>query len=304
MRKAIVLFLLMGAFCRAGRAQDKIITVDGDTIFCRITDVSAGNISYEQRLNDGRIAGRFISSDRVDEYFREPRRSPQQTITKRKLFRVGVEGGYGHLLSSFSDIRNNLPGVTSGNMDRYLRGMKNGIHLGASFHFLFNEHIGIGVKYSFFSSGAELTQPVLISTILPLYDVLHQKERFYFNYIAPSLFLRQWLDRNRRFALNESVSLGGVFFRNEARGDSRSAAYSNYLLKSKRLAADLEVSLEYYLLPELSVSANIGAFYARIKNPEIRYVDSNNELQVQTSENAASMDMSRLNFSAGLHFYF
>ncbi|MDR2680895.1 MAG: hypothetical protein LBC47_08825 [Tannerella sp.] len=314
MKKAIVLFLLMGTFCCAGMAQDKIVTVDGDTVLCRILDVSAEKISYERRLNDGRTVGRFISSDRVSEYFRESQLLPERERTSRESrrsffslpsrpFRLGIEGGYGHMLSSFSDIRNSMSYVSSETADQYFSDMKNGIHLGADFHLLLNEYFGIGAKYSFFSSEAELNEQIPMPSSVSLYYTLSQKENFYFNYVAPSLFFRQWLDKDRRFALNETLSPGCLFFREELRSDVYSAN-PNVLVESRQFAGSLDVSLEYYLSPYLSVSANAGAFYAKIKKTKVSYVDANNEVQTQSSENDKPIDMSRLNLSAGLHVYF
>jgi hypothetical protein len=299
-------------------AQDKIVTANGDTILCRILDISAGKINYEQTLNDGRTVGKFISADQVNEYFRDSQLLPEQTVKKNpfislpsKPFRISVEGGYGYLLSSFSDMRKGLSYIvpSSGDIDQYLSGMKNGIHLGADFYLLLNENFGVGAKYSLFASRAELnmlnplyTDSYLYSYI-PMYYAKREKESFYFNYIAPSLFFRQWLDKKRRFAFNESLSLGCVFYRDEIRGD-RYSLVSNSLEKSRQFAGNFDVSVEYYLLPCLSVSANGGVFYTKIGDVEQTAVDSNGELQTRPSESSESINMSRLNFSAGLHFYF
>ncbi|MDR1631645.1 MAG: hypothetical protein LBR97_01975 [Dysgonamonadaceae bacterium] len=312
MKKVILLFLLIGTFFCAGMAQDKIVTVNGDTISCRILDVSAGKISYEQKSKEGRTVGKFISADQVSEYIRESRLLLEQTSLKSRRsfislpsqpFRFSIEGGYGHLLSSFTSMRNDLLNyATSKNVDQYFSGMKNDIHLGADFHVLLNEHFGVGLKYSFFASEAELTSQLPTGTYIPVYYVQREESKFYFNYIAPSLFFRQWLDKKRRFALNESLSLGCMFFRNETRGGMYSMD-RNVLAKSRQFAGNLDVSLEYYLLPYLSVSANIGALYTEIKKMEVSYV-YDEQLQTQTVEGGESIDMSRLNLSAGLHFYF
>jgi hypothetical protein len=302
----------MVAFCCAGIAQDKIITTSGDTVLCRILNISEGTITYEQKTNDGQTAGKFISTDRVSEYFRE---KGSFISLPSKPFRISIEGGYGYLLSSFSDVRDGLAYfATSENISQYLSGMKNGIHLSADFYLLLNEHFGVGAKYSLFASSAELALQyyymgtfadgntlVGINTYIPVYYATKRTERFYFNYIAPSLFFRQWLDKNRRFALNESLSLGCLFYRAEARNNA-SSIDPNGLKKSRQFAGNFDVSLEYYLLPYLSVSANAGVFYSKIKELETNCIDLNGKLQTQTSKRSESV--SRFNLSAGMHFYF
>jgi hypothetical protein len=190
--------------------------------------------------------------------------------------------------------------------------MKNGIHLGADFYLLLNEHFGVGAKYSFFASKTELNMQLpmnplytdmYINSYIPMYYALSENENFYFNYIAPSLFFRQGLDKKRRFALNESLSLGCVFYRDEIKG-GRYSLVSNSLEKSRQFAGNFDVSIEYYLLPYLSVSANGGVFYTKIGDVKLTAVDSNGELQTQPTESSESIDMSRFNISAGLHFYF
>jgi len=86
--------------------QDKIITIQNDTIFCRILSVSDTHIQYEQN-EDGYTVGKFIPTEQVLEYFRNFQSSENtsnyqslQPVRKHYLgfrFTNGVGGysGYG-----------------------------------------------------------------------------------------------------------------------------------------------------------------------------------------------------------------
>ena len=63
------------------KAQDKIITNNNDTIFCRIVGISETKIIYEQQNNERQIIGKFISVDDVLEYYKETQLSNYQNNT-------------------------------------------------------------------------------------------------------------------------------------------------------------------------------------------------------------------------------
>ena len=52
--------------------QDKIITIQQDTIHCRIVSISPTHIQYEQTTENGYMAGKIISTEQVSEYLRSP----------------------------------------------------------------------------------------------------------------------------------------------------------------------------------------------------------------------------------------
>jgi len=67
--KNLMIGLLMILPLQMVSGQDKIITIQNDTIHCRIISVSSTRIQYEQKM-DGYMAGKFIPTEQVLTYLR------------------------------------------------------------------------------------------------------------------------------------------------------------------------------------------------------------------------------------------
>ena len=71
MRKLSLFFVLLLSVSML-KAQDKIITLGGDTINCKILLVGGERINYEQENTDGHVVGKSITVEQVAEYIRTP----------------------------------------------------------------------------------------------------------------------------------------------------------------------------------------------------------------------------------------
>ena len=70
--KKIIVSILIFLPLQIISGQDKIITVQQDTIHCRIISVSPAHIEYIQKTEDGNAVGKFIPAEQVSEYLRSP----------------------------------------------------------------------------------------------------------------------------------------------------------------------------------------------------------------------------------------
>jgi hypothetical protein len=309
MRKKI-LFIFMSLYCAVSQAQDKIITTSGDTIFCRILDISANSIHYEQKQTNGSmIVGKFISAKQVREYQTLTSKAGSRSFISlpKKMFRLSLTGGYAHLTSSFAAEKQALlQHTTSELVDKYFNGIKNETVLGADFHVLLIDYLGVGAKYSLLTASAEFNQiRSYDNSYIPEYTPLRQKEKIYINYVGPSFFFRQRLDKKHKLTLNESISLGCAFYREEVTGDKKQSKYPNSLSESEHFAGNLALALEYYLCSGLSISANAGYFYLSFKDGDLSFTNSENDIFEKIPYNRTkAINMSNFHFSVGLQYYF
>jgi len=68
--KKIIVGLLIFIPLQMVSGQDKIITIQQDTIHCRIVSISPTHIQYEQTAEDGYMVGKLIPTEQVSEYLR------------------------------------------------------------------------------------------------------------------------------------------------------------------------------------------------------------------------------------------
>jgi hypothetical protein len=300
--------------------QDKIITVNNDTIECRILSITSTHINYEQ-VNGEYIVGKFIPVPEVLEYFKS---APKQNMldTSRpfetqyvrpnylpvKRWQAEIRFGGSYLTASTSAAEYSLTniGITQADAKEYYKNIKTGVHFGANIYRMFdifNESVnmGIGFKYrlSHFSAGINAALPNYYTPYT--YFQLVQTEKVYVNYLGISYTTQQWLNNSRKFKLAYNVSGGYVLYRDESRFDESSIAINNELITGRTFGADVEIAFAYYPLDFLSLNANIDFFAAKL-----RYLTAHANGTVQTVELDKSNyeNISHLNYSIGVQFHF
>lgn len=247
---------------------------------------------------------------------------PSPAVKKRKLpqepfprWRVGFQGGGSYLLNSLTPLRQEMKykGVSLPNeADNYYKQLRNGISAGADVHYLLTNSIGVGVKYSLFSSSVKMDYSVMNShSTVPIYYSANEKEQFYLNYIGPSVFFRQWLGVNHKFSFNEELSLGYIQFRDEAKYDPYQYVFVNpetnvmqynVLKEGSTFSGSLQLSFEYYPTSGISIGVNLGFIPAVFRT--LRVSDNETSRVVHKLGEGNSLNMTRIDYSMGLRFHF
>ena len=327
-QRVIIGFILLLAFTYA-KGQDKIITTQEDTIFCKIISISPTHILYEQKSDSQNIIGRFIPIEQVQEYYRNSQFQESFPMGERRIrpkepfdrWRIGVQGGGAYLLSSFSNMEQNMQiaGIPQSKIDDYSKHLRNGLYIGADVHFLITHFFGVGLKYSLFTTSTRLdyslngvgyfTPDELISYSIPIYYPITEKDKYYVNYIGPSVVFQHWLDNNHKFRINEELSLGYVRYRDEGRFDSYQyintnqgiTFLNNILEEGNSLGGSVQVAFEYYPLPWLSVGANAGVLLTSFGSLKTSTKEKSNWQYLKGDDR---INMSRIDYSVGVRFHF
>jgi len=121
--------------------QDKIITIENDTILCRIISINNEIIRYEQS-NDGKIIiGKIIPLKNVTTYHQSAQKVKTHiAVEKPWLLNLNLGGGNMPWLLESLDVA-----AESTNYDE----LKRGIQFSVSSHYLLNRFMGLGFNYSF-----------------------------------------------------------------------------------------------------------------------------------------------------------
>jgi hypothetical protein len=183
-----------------------------------------------------------------------------------------------------------------------------GISADADFHYLFSRFWGIGLRYSLFTSSVKMDYTILDATSdIPIYCNVNEREKFYLNYLGPSILFQQWLGKNHKFKLNEIVSFGYMLFRDEKQFDpyqyvfvnpETNAKQYNILKEGNTFSGTFQLSLEYYPVSWLSFGANGGVFYSVFRSLEVSDNDS------KKTDKSITLDLSRVDYSIGIRFHF
>ncbi len=302
----LLLFVIYGA-----QAQDKIITLQNDTIYCRIITITNGKIYYEQPAVNGGVVGSSLAIDQSTTYFRvAPEIAYGKQLQERgtqpeKRWRFGFQGGPSYMLASTTDAENEFVqmGTSAETAEKFYKNLNWGYHFDTDIHFMVRESWGLGIRYSLFSTAAKT--PITIRTYDAInYWYLDMEERIYVNYIGLSFFLQEkWLNQSHKLRLNQSVSFGYVSYRDEVEFQRNSfIPLRNGLATGNSVGGNIDVSLEYFPVSWLSIAVNTGYFASWIW--KMKMSDGYSKQTVKLKDvDMDNENISRLDFSIGLRFY-
>lgn len=289
------------------KAQDKIISINQDTIHCKIISVSNERIFYELKNNGGSVTGRSMPLSQVAEYLKldQPEinsntdnpETPKSVSSPENRFCLGLEAGYSTMpwyLDSFQ---------LSSAMPDYFDGMKTGLHINASAHYMIRNFLGLGAEYSFFKTDVSGTMP--IEYLSSLFIMQSEECRQYINYLGASVLFQQHLDARHKFVLGESLSAGILFLRLEDQvtyPDISLSGYSdianNMLLTGNSFSAKFGLTAGYRLSESVSVGLGGDFIWCSLKKASYESRGSNNDSYSSDKEELTDpLKLSRIDYS-------
>jgi len=290
--------------------QDKIITIQNDTIHCRVLYVTPARIQYEQKAENGFMIGKFIPTEQVLEYYQNPQpaeinpynRPNRQALKPSRRWMVGLQSGASFLIKT-SESEYNLinRGMSQLQDEGFYKQLKRRWHLHADIYYLPYDYFGWGAKYSFLTSSAQ--KDVVMKSndnYLPSYLCVGMKERQYIHYAGPSVIFRQWLGKSHQLLLTEPLSIGYVHYRDELRMDAIFSS-DNGLVEGNTWGATCGISLDYFPLPYLSIGVNAGAMYSRLS--KLKMSDKHSTTTGKLDRHYYQ-SLSRIDCSLGIRFHF
>ena len=303
------LFILLLLLCSFTiQAQDKIITHQNDTIHCIITSISDGRVYFEQSA-DGTKVGKSIPVNQILVYYRNSFNSSafQERKTSRKpaqRWRFGLHGGLSYMLASTDEAEKDMVsmGTSTKAAGDFYKDLKWGYHAGADVHYMITDLLGLGIRYSLFKTSVNAPLTYYTGDMINYWHV-ETTERLYVNFIGSSLCMQQWLDQSHRLKLNQSFALGYVHYRDEV--DHHRNFFmqpNNALATGNSIGTNVDISLEYFPISWLSISANMGYFASWITKMTI--TDGRNKQTVKLKDfDLDNENLSRLDFSLCVRFY-
>jgi hypothetical protein len=176
-------------------------------------------------------------------------------------FRFNLSGGIAYDVTSSSDDEKTMIdlGFNRKEVKKLVNDLRLGVQGNADVHYLFNEHFGVGVKYSFYMNDGELSRQVslLPTTGYDSYDIKIE-EKDYLNYIGPSAHFRTLLG-NSAFTLSTTLSVGYVYLRSEM---PESTLFESPVIAHRgRIGTYNGVGLEYSLNKKLAIGVDLNYLY-------------------------------------------
>jgi len=299
MKRNLLIAILFLGLLSAGYSQDKIVTLNNDTIDCKIIRISHNTIFFDIATRGVKSSGKLPLNGilnytiSLNSGLEKPKAITADLFER---FRLGINSGPGYLLSSSEKAEDLMvsQGLTADQAKSYYKDMKSGLGANADLTFLITPDIGAGIKYRFFDTSSRT------EGFIDPQDGVHliyttYSEQIYVNYIGAMFSFNQLIGNRESFKLNSACSFGLTTYRNEA------GLFNGYFLATgKNFGTDASIGLEYFITRWFSVGADLSGFYSSIRKMEI--TDGTDTLTFDLDKEDYE-NLTRLELSLGIRFY-
>ncbi len=269
-------------------AQDLVVTAKNDSINAQITK-EKDEMLYFNFVKNGEVRKTLLPLEEVKSYtkkfFKEsevPKDYKSKSTYTGPRFRMAVQGGLAFRLGSLSD--NIEPALRD-----HAKNLKSGYSWGFDGHYLLNEYIGVGVKYTMFGSTHEeknITVEFPDNTIGYGID-----ETIYTRFVGPSVLSRV-LTANGKNAWVSGIALGQLFYRSETTLGGR-----NFIAEQATFGMSLDFGYDIYLSEKWSLGIATNLFFGSLTEVDLTGNDVSETLELDERES-----LSRIDFSVGLRW--
>lgn len=216
-----------------------------------------------------------------------------QMYNETPRFRVSASGGLGYLIASGQD---DIAGVVNKEaIDKANKDLRLATHLNGDIHYLFNGGWGLGAKYLFQKTSAEVKDLIIDVNDGAHYQVTDFWEKDYINFVGPSLFGYYNIGSSDNFLLVSSLSVGYAWLRSEA-----SVLSQNLLITGGNIGMNAEIGFDFLLNPNIGIGVNAGYFFSTFG--KIKATDGT-ITQEQTLDKDSRYNAFNIHLSIGLRYY-
>lgn len=299
MVRIVTLFFFLCIIVEQVNAQDLILTVQNDSIQCRIKDVKDGKIYFvpkgrKKREKFARPLGE-IRNYEYDFYKKKKNKtsrlahlfeSKTDTVRNYYRFRIAIQGGY-----SYQTVLKVESGATQQYID-HKRKLRAGLHLGAEATYYFTSFLGIGAKVSAFNTKHKLSDFVVA-------DAYGNKQKGILSddiliWFAGPLLSTRYLHNNNKNAFISNIAIGYLKY-----GNDNTLLLNDYRYFEDTIGFVLDLGYDIVLYKNISAGVQFSYLIASLSE-----VSQYNGFVLQKVSLQKTEVLNRIDFSIGLRFNF
>ena len=280
----LILFLLIAGSCFAQR--------------------NSYNINSYRKSDKERVSEKNNNVERRNTYSTNSYRESYDDIEfesydKVERWRISIAGGPGYMFASSKDAENELIGL--GNDRRKVKDFYKKYKLGwqgnADVHYLFNQHMGVGVKYALFATSSTLND---ISFSNYNGDGLHIfsgdiDETLYVNYVGPTFLGQIFINRDKTWKASALISYGYTSYRME----SYTMDFP-MLVTGSSFGVYEDIGIEYFVGRQVALGLNISTFFSTLKKFNVQNNQGSQKIELPNDERE---NISRISGSLSFRIY-
>ena len=288
MKHTLILLLLIAITCSI-TAQDLIVTNDGDSINCRITNIDNSNVHFIFIDGNEVINTMFNLSD-IENFqydFYEVSEVLDEDILgyyNYQRFRFAINGGYSYMTAK---IAKNVPA----DHINYFKRLKSGYHFGGDISYYYYELFGVGAK-SFVFKASNKMDDIYLEDSNGNRRFGKMSDDVTIFYVGPMASTR-YLSRNKRNAFIVSMSVGYMGYSNDI----------VFIDKNKMKGSTVGMAFDIGYDIGISKNFSLGFQFSFLSGSLSKYTLSDGIItETVKLEKDDYENISRIDFSIGLRF--
>lgn len=289
MKRFILLIVSIVFISTSNIAQDLVVTLDHDSINCKITNIKTAYIYFTYKKLD-EYKHTLISRDKVSKHqigFYDVAEVPKEKVIGYEAFqqfRIVVEGGYSSRLAGVSQ-------EMQPEIQDYFKKLKRGFHIAGELSYFFNTRYGIGFRGNL-SKASNSMGSVYVEDEDGNIETGVMKDLISMIYLGPS-FLSRHINSKNNNEFCFGLGMGYLMYENDA------VLIDEYMVTGATMALSLDFS---YYIPVSKTSA-IGFKLATITG-SLFNVEYNDGITVKDVhlEKGQVIDLRRIDLSIGFRF--
>lgn len=270
-------------------SQDLIVTNEGDSINCKITNVKTDYIYFTfKHKSEIRSTLLPISGTKAHQFnYFQNSEVPKDKIVGYENYqhiRVALNGGFS---SHTAKVAENVPGI----FRNYVSELKTGYHFGGDLTYYFTEPLGFGIKYSLFKSSNSLDN-IYVVDINGYRTYGKMSDDLTISFIGP-LFSTRLLNHNKTNAILMNLSLGYMGYLNDK------VIINKYIMTGSTMGLSIDIGYDIGLSENLSLGFQISYLTGTLFEYDW---DDGTKTERIILEKGEYEGLNRIDFSVGLRF--
>jgi outer membrane protein W len=267
-------------------AQDLLVTSDGDSVNCKITQIK-GEYIYFTFKSQKEVRNTFLPVGQIKSYqygFYNPSsvksQKPQMTIDfkpKYTHWRVAANGGWSYRTAPIDKDVNSIT-------KEYLKNLRTGLSIGLDASYFFNKMFGVGLKYDLFKTSNSFETPIGKA-----------EDNISIHYVAPAFAMRLYSKSNANCWFM-SAGIGYMGYIDEGKSPGQSVT-----IKGSTVGLSMDVGYDFAISNNWSAGVQLSLLSGVLYEMEetINGVTEKKELEEGNYEG-----LQRLNISIGIRYNF
>lgn len=278
--------ILISCFCKA---QDLIVTNEGDSLNCTITKETQDNIhftfKFKEEVRNTLLPIKSIASVKKGYYSKSEVKSDEIIYIKtHKPLRFAINLGYSYHTAKLSD---NIPS----DFKEYAEKLKKGFHIGAELNHYFSESTGAGFKYYFYKSSNSMDN-IYVEDNSGNRRYGKMSDEIRINFIGP-LFSTRFYNYNKQNCYLMNLSIGYLGYKN------MKTLVDEYEIKGGTVGLSLDIGYDWGISDKMAIGFQISLIRGALTKYEVSNGITTETVELEKGEYES---LHRIDFSVGIRF--